>query len=472
MERMLSSAVSKLVGATVTMSGWVHARRDHGKLIFIDLRDRAGLTQVVFLPANAEAYKIAQNLRPEWVVQISGIVNARPEKMVNPHIISGAVEIEAKEAIVLNESETLPFEIDKDTSKVGEDVRMAYRYLDLRSERAKRNLEMRARLIKEIRDFYTAQDFIEVETPMLTKGTPEGAREYVVPSRLHVGKFYVLPQSPQQFKQLLMVAGIERYFQIARCFRDEDPRGDRQPEFTQLDIEMSFASEEDVRALLEECLIKMIEKLYPEKKIMQKPFPVLSHKEALEKYSTDKPDLRIPKVPKFPKDPDSSQDPNLLAFCWVNDFPLFEYSKTEKKLVSSHHPFTTPYPDDLKLLEKEPEKARAVAYDLILNGFEIGGGSIRIHEAELQRKIFEILSLSKEDIEARFGHLLRAFNYGAPPMGGIAAGIDRICAILQNEPSIREVIAFPKTGDARDLMMGAPAEISAAQLKELGIKFV
>jgi aspartyl-tRNA synthetase len=458
MKRVLSSEITSHIDQLVTMAGWVHARRDHGKLIFIDLRDRAGLTQVVFLSDNEDTYKIGDKLRSEWVVEIEGLVKKRPEKMINPNILSGTVELEAKKVKVLNESKTLPFEIDKDTSNIEEEVRMLYRYLDLRSERMRKNLIMRANLIDYIRHFYINQDFIEVETPMLTKGTPEGAREYVVPSRLHHGKFYVLPQSPQQFKQLLMIAGLERYFQIARVFRDEDPRGDRQPEFTQIDVEMSFADADEIRQLFEECITGAVKNFYPNKKITQIPFPVLTYQEAMEKYNTDKPDLRA--------NPNNSDE---LAFCWVKDFPLFEYSKTEKKLVSVHHPFTRPLDNDLDLLDSTPEKARAAAYDCVLNGFEIAGGSLRIHEKELQTKIFKILGLSNKEIENRFGHLLRAFDYGAPPMGGIAAGIDRICAILQNEPSIREVIAFPKTGDARDLMMGAPSEISPEQLKELGI---
>lgn len=457
-KRVLSSEVSKLVGKTVTMMGWVHARRDHGKLVFIDLRDRQGLTQVVIIPGS-NAHKLAHDLRSEDVLAIEGIVNKRPEKMINSKIASGTVELEAKEINILNKAVTLPFEIDKDTKSVDEELRMKYRYLDLRCERSRNNIVMRDKVVSSMRDFYHKNDFIEVETPYITKGTPEGAREYIIPSRVHAGKFYVLPQSPQQFKQLLMVAGLERYFQIARCFRDEDPRGDRQPEFTQLDIEMSFTAQDEILQLYENCLIKIVKELYPTKKIQKIPFPRLTYKEAMQKYKSDKPDLRKDK-----------NDASELAFCWIVDMPLFEYSKTEKKLVSGHHPFTRPKDEDLLLLETNPEKVRAYAYDIVLNGYEIGGGSLRIHDNKLQTKIFQLLGLSLDEIESRFGHILEAFRYGCPPHGGIAPGIDRLMMILQNEPSIREVIAFPKTGDARDLMMGAPSELPISQLREAHIE--
>lgn len=471
MERKLSSEMAKLVGKKVVMAGWVHSRRDHGKIIFIDLRDRSGLTQIVFIPNKPEStvgglasesknvYKLADSLRPEFVVKIEGLVQKRPKGMENSKLASGKVEVAAESLEILNKAKTLPFEIDKNTSTVSEEDRMKYRYLDIRSERVKNNLIMRDKVIRVIRDFYYSQGFVEVETPYITKGTPEGAREYIVPARLHPGKFYVLPQSPQQFKQLLMVAGLERYFQIARCFRDEDPRGDRQPEFTQLDIEMSFVDQKEIFDLYEKCLIEIVKKLYPQKKIQKFPFPKISYDEARKKYKTDKPDLRRDK-----------KNPNELAFCWIIDMPLFEYSKTEKKLVSGHHPFTRPKDEDLKLLDKDPLKVHAYAYDIVLNGVEIGGGSLRIHERDLQNKIFKILGLSKEKIEDRFGHILEAFSYGAPPHGGIAPGIDRLVMVLQNEPSIREVIAFPKTGDGRDLMMGAPSELPVYQLREAHIE--
>jgi aspartyl-tRNA synthetase len=457
MRTLIKDTINK-IGEKVLIEGWVHARRDMGKIIFIDLRDRSGLVQVVFLPQE-NIYELAKALRFEFVIKVVGVVNKRPEKMINPKLATGTIEVTAVELEILNEAKTLPFEIDKETREVNEELRMRYRYLDLRSERMKNNILFRDKLANAVREFLRQRDFIEIETPYLTKGTPEGAREFIIPSRLHPGKFYVLPQSPQQFKQLLQVAGFERYFQIVRCFRDEDPRGDRQPEFTQIDLEMSFVEQNDVMAITEEMMINLIKNLMPEKKIQKTPFPVLTYAEAIEKYKTDKPDLR--------KDKSNS---NELAFCWICDFPLFEWSETEKKLVAVHHPFTMPRHNDLDLLEKEPQKVRACAYDLVLNGFELGGGSIRIHKRDLQEKIFKILGLNKDEMEARFGHLLTAFEYGAPPHGGIALGLDRLLMILQNEPNIREVIAFPKTSDARDLLMGAPSELPESQLEEVHIK--
>lgn len=319
------------------------------------------------------------------------------------------------------------------------------------------NLRMRDKIVSFFRDHMHQNGFLEIETPIMTKGTPEGSREYLVPSRLEQGKFYVLPQSPQQFKQLAMVAGFEKYFQVAKCMRDEDTRGDRQPEFTQLDYELSFSTQEEIISYTEEMFIKMVQTIYPEKKIQQIPFPRLTYKESMEKYGNDKPDLR-----------EDKNDPNLLAFCWVVDFPMFE-KNSEGEIGAVHHPFTRPLDEDKHLLETDPLSMRANAYDIVLNGYELGGGSIRIHERELQNKIFEILGLEPKLIEARFGHMLEAFEYGAPPHGGCAQGIDRIVMLLQNEPNIREVIAFPKTGEGRDLMMGAPSEAGEKQLKELGI---
>lgn len=457
MNRTLIEDLNGLVGKTVCLKGWVSVRRDHGKIIFIDLRDLTGLAQIVFVP-NVECYETATKLRSEWVVEIEGEVVARPEGMKNDKIVSGEVEIQAQKIKVLNEAITLPFEID-DTKKVGEEIRMKYRYLDLRSERMNKILKIRSKLNNFFRDYLSKLDFVEVETPYITKGTPEGAREFIVPARLQPGNFYVLPQSPQQFKQLLMVAGLEKYFQIARCFRDEDARGDRQAEFTQLDMEMSFIKSEDILQLMEKMIIEMVKKLFPEKRIMNIPFPRLTEDESIKKYNSDKPDLRKNK-----------SNNNELAFCWVVDQTLFKYSDTDKKLTATHHLFTRPYDEDIKLLDKEPEKARAQSYDLVLNGFEIGGGSIRIHEKDLQEKIFEILEISNEDAKRRFGHMLEAFQFGAPPHGGIAIGLDRLMAILSNEESIREVIAFPKTGDNRDLMMEAPSSLPEEQLKEVHIK--
>ena len=442
------------------ISGWVNVRRDHGKLIFIDLRDRSGILQVVFSGANKDLWKSADTLRPEWVVSIEGPIKERPENLKNPKIETGNIELEAEVLEILNESKTPPFEIGQ-KDKINEELRMEYRYLDLRDPKMQKNLLKRSEVLQFLSNYLKENNFVEIETPSLTKGTPEGAREFVVPSRKHPGKFYVLPQSPQQFKQLLMVAGFERYFQIPRCFRDEDSRGDRQPEFTQLDIEMSFVEEDDVMNLIEEMMVELVKNIFPEKKISKKPFPSIDYDEVMAKYKTDKPDLRKDK-----------NDPNELAFAWIVNIPLFEYSETEKKWVSSHHPFTalTVASAEEDSAMEHPENLKARAYDLVLNGCEIGGGSIRIHKRELQNKIFEILGLKTPEIEARFGHMLKAFEYGAPPHGGIALGLDRILMILMNESSIREVIAFPKTGDDHDLLMGAPSDISESQLKEIHIK--
>ena len=445
------------VGEEITISGWIHRRRDHGKITFFDLRDRWGLLQVV-CAGNTEGP--VTDVRSEYVVRITGTVAQRPEKLVNSEIATGTVELQASKIEILNESKTPPFEIEKDTKDVDEELRLKYRYLDLRTERMTKNLINRYKLISFVRSYLAEDDFIEVETPTLTKGTPEGAREFVVPARLHSGKFYVLPQSPQQFKQLLMVGGIDRYFQIARCFRDEDQRGDRQPEFTQLDMEMSFVQREDVMELNEKLLIKLVQTLFPEKKIQQTPFPRLTYKDAMEKYGTDRPDLR-----------ENKEDANLLAFCWIVDFPFFEKDTTTGGWTFTHNPFSAPIPEHAeKLMNKEDiGEILTTQYDVVLNGLEIGGGSIRNFTPQSLKKTFEIMGIDETMMQSKFGHMFEAFEFGAPPHGGIAWGLDRLVSILLNEPNIREVMAFPKTGDAREPMTGAPTQLSASTLKDVHI---
>ncbi len=447
------------IGKEVVIAGWVDVRRDQGKMVFFDMRDMTGKVQCVALPSRAEVIEKAKEFRPEWVLKINGIVNKRPEKNIKADVLNGDVELEVTSIEVLNKAETTPFQINENTIGINEDLRMKYKYLDLRTERMQKNIRMRDKIISFFRDYMHQNDFVEIETPILMKGTPEGSREYVVPSRLFNGKFYALPQSPQQFKQLCMVAGFEKYFQIARCMRDEDTRGDRQPEFTQLDFEMSFVDQEEVLEYTEKMFIELVNKLYPEKKVTT-PFHRISYKESLEKYGSDKPDLRVNK-----------EDPNELAFCWILDFPMFE-KKDDGELQAVHHPFCSIKEEDKEKFMKGEDmfSIRANAYDLVLNGYELSSGSIRIHERAIQKQVFDLLKISEEEQQKKFGHMLEAFTFGAPPHGGFAPGIDRIVMILQNEPNIREVIAFPKTGEGKDLMMGSPSELSDKQLKELGIK--
>ena len=571
------------IGQQVALAGWIHRRRDHGGVTFIDLRDRWGLIQVVANPAtSATAHQAAIDARSEWVVQVEGVVRRRPQGMENPSLATGEIEVEVQALRVLNPARTPPFPINEET-EVDESVRLKYRYLDLRRARLQRVLELRHRLVKYIRDFLDARGFWEVETPILFKTTPEGARDYLVPSRVHPGQFYALPQSPQQLKQLLMVAGVERYFQIARCFRDEDLRGNRQPEFTQLDLEMSFVEREDVMALVEELFTSLVDKLVPDMHLLAKPWPRLTYAEAMERFGKDSPDIRfglelknitdlaqgcgfkvfqsaaasgghvrglnakgcagfsrkdIDELTAYAAsfgakglaylaiDPSGEvrssfsrflsperiqelrerleaepgdlllfvadrppvvyeslarlrthlgdrlglRDPNVLAFCWVVDFPFVTWVEEEKRWDPSHHLFTSPMPEDVPLLDSDPGRARGQQYDMVLNDLEVGGGSIRIHDRKLQERVFQLIGLEPEVAQERFGHMLEAFEYGTPPHGGIAPGIDRICMILAKEPDIREVIAFPKNQAARDIMAGAPSPAQEKQLEELHIR--
>jgi aspartyl-tRNA synthetase len=573
------------IGQELTLAGWVNRRRDHGGVTFIDLRDRWGVIQAVADPETSpQAHKTLVDVRVEWVLQIKGLVRRRPAGMENPNLPTGEVEIEVSEVKVLNPARTPPFAVNKQED-VEENLRLRYRYLDLRTERMRRNLELRHRMIKFIRDYLDEQGFFEVETPILFKTTPEGARDYLVPSRVHPGEFYALPQSPQQLKQMLMVAGIERYFQIARCFRDEDQRGDRQPEFTQLDLEMSFVTREEVMSLIEDMFTKMVQQVIPQKRLLASPWPRLTYQEAMERFGKDNPDLRygmelkdltdlaagsgfqvfetvaaagghvrginaaglgdysrkqIDELTEYVKQfgakglayiaigSDGEQrspftkflapervekilermdakpgdlllfvadkpavvfeslgrlrvllaerlglaDQDVLAFCWVVDFPFVNWIEEEKRWDPSHHLFTAPMTEDVHLLDSDPGKARGQQYDLVLNDNEIAGGSIRIHDRALQEKVFKLIGLDPEVARRRFGHMLEAFEFGTPPHGGIAPGIDRICMLLADEPNIREVIAFPKNQAARDVMADAPSQVEPDQLKELHIRIV
>jgi len=568
------------VGEEVVLMGWVNRRRDHGGLIFVDLRDRYGIVQVVFNPElSGQAFAKAEEIRNEYVIAVKGKVSARPEGTINPNLATGEVEVYASELRILNKAKTPPFYISDDAD-VDETIRLKYRYLDLRRAEMQKTLILRHKTAKAMRDFLDKHNFLEIETPMLTKSSPEGARDYLVPSRVNPGEFYALPQSPQLFKQILMVAGMDRYFQIVRCFRDEDLRADRQPEFTQLDMEMSFVNREDIISLIEEMVQYIFkETLNLDIKI---PFPRLTYQEAMDRFGSDKPDLRfgmelvdisdlvqacefkvfksaiadggkvkginaqgcgnyprrqIDDIVKFAiscgakglawialtdegiKSPitkfltedelksivarmggkqgdlllfvaDSPPvvatvlshlrlefgkrlnliDPHEFNFSWVVDFPLLEWDDEEKRYVAIHHPFTAPVEEDLPLLESDPGKVRAQAYDLILNGVELGGGSIRIHQRPVQEQMFKLLGLSKEQSLEKFGYLLEAFEYGTPPHGGIAFGLDRMIMLMAGKDTIRDVIAFPKTQSASDLMTDAPSPVDPKQLKELHIK--
>jgi len=438
---------AKNIGRKAVLTGWVHKRRDHGKLIFVDIRDRCGMTQIVFFKMKA-----AEELRSEYVIAVKGVVQQRPKGTENPDIPTGQVELGVEELEILNPSLTPPFELDN-VNEISEEVRLKYRYIDLRRPDVQKKLILRHRIIKSMRDFLDKKGFIEVETPVLTKSTPEGARDFLVPSRLNHGKFFALPQSPQLFKQLLMVSGLERYFQVAKCFRDEDLRADRQPEFTQLDMELSFTDEEEIFGIIEKLLYYVFkESIGLELKI---PFPRISYKEAMEKYNSDKPDIRENKVG--------------FQFLWVTSFPLFKYNEEEKKWDMEHHPFTCPLVEDIDLIEKDPAKVMSRAYDLVINGVEIASGSIRIHKRDLQEKIFNRIGLSMDEAKERFGFLLEAFEYGAPPHGGIALGLDRLIALMAGSDTIRDVIAFPKTQKAGCPLTNAPSSVDERQLKELGI---
>lgn len=457
MERILASQTPGKIGQEVQLSGWVSSRRDHGKLVFIDLRDRSGIVQVM-------GDQKLGDLRTEDVVEIEGLVKSRPKEMVNPKIPTGEIEVETRRVKVLAKAAELPFPIDTDGLEINEEVRLKYRYLDLRRSRLQKNLRLRHRVIKFIRNFLDERDFVEIETPILTKATPEGARDFIVPSRLQLGKFYALPQSPQQYKQLLMVAGFEKYYQIARCFRDEDPRADRAyGEFTQLDLEISFVTQEEILSLTEELYQKMVKTLFPRKKFTFAKFPRLNFDEVMEKYGTDKPDLR-----KDKKNPDE------LAFCFIINFPLFEWKEKEKRFDAMHHPFTAPQEKSIPdlLSGKNIGKLKSYQHDFVLNGFEIGGGSIRITDPAIQTKVFELMGHQRPEIEKKFGHLLGAFKFGVPPHGGIASGIDRFLKVILDEPSLRETIAFPMDSSGQTAVMEAPSSLDEEQLTELGIQVI
>ncbi len=439
-------------GKEVEIKGWIDTIREHGKLIFLEIRDITGTVQTLTTAKDEANFETAKSLSKESSVRLTGEVKSRPEGTQNKDSPAGTVEIKISELEIYTKCPPLPFDIDND--ELNEDTRLKYRYLDLRRPEMQKNLVLRSKIIRIIRDTLYEEGFNEFETPILGKSTPEGARDYVVPSRTQPGKFFALPQSPQLFKQLLMVAGFEKYFQIARCFRDEDLRSDRQPEFTQLDVEMSFASQDDIIALTE----KLIKKIWKEilDVDVKIPFQRIPYDEAMKKYGIDRPDLRKNK-----------DDPKEFAFCWVVDFPAFDLSEGKGKMIATHHPFTHP---EMESFNKDPITAKSIAYDIVVNGTELGGGSIRIHEADIQKKVFEVLGIGEAEQKEKFGFLLDALKFGAPPHGGIAWGLDRLVQIILGAESIRETIAFPKNKEARDLMTAAPSPLSAQQLKDVHIK--
>lgn len=455
MTRTYAAETLDKIGETVKLNGWIHNYRDHGKIIFIDLRDQSGLVQVVC----SKDMPGINELRPEWVIELVGQVNKRPENLINKDLKTGTIEIQATKITVLSQAETLPFDIKDDGYQINEEVRLRYRYLDMRRMRIQRNLTARHKVFNFARQFLSDLGFREIDTPILARSTPEGARDFVVPSRHYPGNFYALPQSPQQYKQLLMVGGLEKYFQVARCFRDEDFRADRQAEFTQLDIEISFAEQEDILKMIEKLFYSIVTNIFPEKKIKEFPFPRIAYDDAMKLYQSDRPDIR-----------DNKNDNNELAFAFIVDFPMFEKQPNRKGWAPVHHPFTRPQNDNPTEVEKNPGEIKAFQYDLVLNGSEIGGGSLRTYQPEMLQTVFKILGHGDEEIKNNFGHLLEAFSFGVPPHGGIAIGIDRFLSIVLEEKNIREVIPFPKTEGGRELMTGSPAPITSDQMNELKLK--
>lgn len=453
----LGNVNEELKGKDVTLVGWVDSIRDHGNVFFIDLRDRYGKVQTV-IHKKTSNFNEVKELTTESCILVEGKIKERPKGTENPEIASGKVELSIEKLKILSKCSPLPFELSAED--VNEDLRLKYRYIDLRRGRMQKNLELRHKAIKFMRDYLDKEGFLEITTPILTKSSPEGARDFIVPSRIHEGKFYALPQSPQQYKQLLMISGFDKYFQIAPCFRDEDARADRSPgEFYQLDIEMAFAEQEDILELIENLFKEMIKEIFPEKKLTFKKFPRLTYDEVIKKYESDKPDLRKNK-----------NDKDELAFCWIVDFPLFEDKMEKGHYAPSHHMFTMPKEEHLKYLnKKEAKKVKSYQHDLVLNGFEVGGGSIRIHRPDIQEKVFDLIGFDKKQ-KKYFEHMLTAFRYGVPPHGGIAPGIDRLLMAILGEPNIRELIAFPKNKEARDVTFNAPDEVLPGQLREVHIK--